>query len=1140
MAVGCPYKGLASFDDSDHDVQFFFGREREREIICANLMASKLTVLYGDTGVGKSSVLRAGVAHSLRARPEPLGVLVFDTWKDDPAAELVNALAATAGIEPRATLADTLEACSAKLGGDIYVILDGVEEYFLYHEGELGPGTFAFEFPEAVKRPGLRASFLLAVREDALAKLDRFKASIPNLFGNYLRLEHLDREAARRAVLGPVERYNELVDASLRMDVEPELVESVLDEVVTGRVEVGQAGRGAVRDREPAGDRIEAPYLQLVMQALWEAEEEAGSHVLRASTLRELGGAEAIVRAHLEGALDSLTAEQRDIASAVFDHLVTPSGTKIAHTVPDLARYAGVDEAALEPVMSALSRERILRPAAADGGAPRYEIYHDVLGETVLAWRTGHESERKLIVERQAATRRQRRLLTALGAGGVLLAMMAGVTVYAVTQRDEAQAQARNAQARQLDSAAINQLAIDPELSLALAAEAARLSPTPQAEETLRTASILSRQRAIFSARGPVNAAEYSPDGTRLLVASEDGSARLFDTRTRKRLLAVTHGDAVLVDASLSADGTRLVTAGHDGTARVWDVATGGRLWTVRHGGPVRSAAIDPTGSLVVTAGGRSAKIWRQGDLVATLPWNAPVAEAAFSPGGRLVLVTGNDSVARLYDAKTGKLVRALDQGGRVTSAAFGPGGGLLVTTGANETARIWRVRDGKLRRELKGHRGSVLDAAFSPRGYRLATASADGTGRIWDVQTGVPVASVGGHKGIVESVAFSPDGNFVVTGSTDRTARVAKADNGDGRALLAGHGDSVHTVAFSPDGSAVLTASADGTARIWDPAIQPQLGVVRRTGAPLAEAEYVGRQNLVIVAGPGWRALVMRADDGRLVRSIRARGPVQAVAATRDGKLLAVAGGRAVSVVRPEGPAVQLLHAEVVTAVAFAPDGGRIVTGGAQGTGRIWSVDGKLLDELGGHKEAITDVEFSSDGAFIATSSRDKTARIWSVDGKLVRSLRGHRDDVTSVAFSPDGQLVLTASRDHDGRLWDVETGALAQVLRAHFGEVSDASFSPDGRWILTAGPGTALLWQPGVQAPILPYGFGGHTAPLTSAVFDPAGRTVLTASRDGTVRTAQCEVCRGLDDLLEMTRAQLAGTGRMLTAEERERYGL
>ena len=115
-APSSPYKGLASFEDSELDALLFFGREREREIIAANLMASSLTVLYGETGVGKSSVLRAGVVRDLRALPEPLEVVVFDDWQDDPAAALRAQLAHAAGQEPADSLAETLERC-ATLGG---------------------------------------------------------------------------------------------------------------------------------------------------------------------------------------------------------------------------------------------------------------------------------------------------------------------------------------------------------------------------------------------------------------------------------------------------------------------------------------------------------------------------------------------------------------------------------------------------------------------------------------------------------------------------------------------------------------------------------------------------------------------------------------------------------------------------------------------------------------------------------------------------------------------------------------------------------------------------------------------------------------------------------------------------------------
>ena len=262
-----PYKGLRPFEDSPDDVEFFFGRERDREIISANLMASRLTVLYGESGAGKSSVLRAGVAHNLRAtaresteergRPE-LAVAVFDAWSDDPMPGLVDAVAeavrtargdSTLTAPELGSLADRLHAWSELLDGDLYVILDGVEEYFLYHEAEDGPGTFAAEFPEAVEGLAfVRASSSPCARTPWQSSTGSSRP-FPNLFGNYLRLEHLDRDAGRRAIAGPLERHNEL-EPDQAVAIEPELIEAVLDEVQTGRVELGQTGRGAVEVRE--------------------------------------------------------------------------------------------------------------------------------------------------------------------------------------------------------------------------------------------------------------------------------------------------------------------------------------------------------------------------------------------------------------------------------------------------------------------------------------------------------------------------------------------------------------------------------------------------------------------------------------------------------------------------------------------------------------------------------------------------------------------------------------------------------------------------------------------------------------------------------------------------------------------------
>jgi WD40 repeat protein len=1124
-----PYRGLAPFEDSDLDVLFFFGRDRERELIVANMMASRLTVLYGETGVGKSSILRAGVAHHLRSLEGPLAVVVFDDWRLEPASALARAVADSVGAEPVGSLADTLERCAALLDGELYVILDGVEEYFLYHDADAELYGFAGEFPEAVRRPGLRVSFLLSLREDALAKLDRFKGRIPNLFANYLRLEHLDREAARSAIVRPVERYAELVGADERVEIEPALVEAVLEEVAAGQVGLGQAGHGTV-DGGTTEDRVETPYLQLVMQRVWDEERTAGSRTLRLSTFRAVGGAEQIVRDHLHLAIETLDPDQQDLLAEAFDHLVTPSGTKIAHASADLARYAGVEEGALAPVLETLAAQRIVRPVADDAGTLRYEIYHDVLAEAVVAWRTEHDTERRVELERAAARRRHRRLLGVLAAALIALVAMAGVTLFALTQRSHARSQARKAHARELDASALAGLGVDPQESLSQAVQAARLQDTPQTEDVLRRSLLASRVRSVLRAGGPVTAALYSGDGRRIVTASLDGRARVYDAATHRLLRTLDHG-APIASAALSGNGRLVVTGGSDGVARVWDVGSGQSVRALHTGAPIRTVAVDETGARIATTGGTSAKLWRvdTGALVATTRMAKPVTDAVFSPDGRLVAVSGNSTSVLLVDARLGRVVRRLDHGDRITSVAFGPGEGLVVTTGADGVARLWDTETGKRVRQLRADAGEILDAAFSPRGTLIATVYSDGTGRVWSITSGAVLTTLVGHTNPVTGVAFSPDGFHVVTSSPDRTARVWKADNGDQLAVLVGHRESVGTATFSPDGKSVLTASEDGTARTWDPATEPRMRLVLRSSGPVAGASFAGGGDLSLVAGPGQSARLVRVADGGVVRTFHARRPVAAAAASPGGKLVAVAAGRRVTLfdLRSGGRKGQLVQPGGVSAVAFAPGGRELATAGSDGIGRIWTVDGDLLRRLGRGGSAITDIAFSPDGTLVATASTDANARIWSAGtGALRRTLSGHTDDVSSVMFSPDGRLVLTGSLDHDARLWDADSGSLVQKLRWHFGRVGDASFSPDGRWIVTAGPGTAQLWQPAIQAPLLPFGLGGHLRPLTSAVFGPDSRTVLTASQDGTVRTYRCEICGGIDELLPLADRRLAAT--------------
>jgi hypothetical protein len=392
-----PYAGLTPF--SEADAGFFFGREREEDVLLANLTASRLPILYGAMGVGKSSLLRAGLARRLRSEcaanladygVPKLAPVLFGSWgAGDPveklrsaiqaaAAELMPHLARSSGAAP-SRLDETIEASAQRVEGKVLVILDQFEEYFLYQRGDERDGGFAVELARAVNRPDLPVGFLICIRDDAVAKLIPLRELIPRLLDNFQHLEHLDREAARAAIIGPLEAYNRSARAGEELVIEPELVEAVLDEV-----------RGPTLDlwSEPGETRVDTSLLQVVMMRLWAEETRLGSHALRLETLERLGHAERIVAGAVEGPLAALAPEDQRLVAEILHYLVTPSGMTIAHTARDLALFTKTDEQRLVRVLAQLSSARILRrePPAAGQLEIRFRVHHDVLVVPLREW----------------------------------------------------------------------------------------------------------------------------------------------------------------------------------------------------------------------------------------------------------------------------------------------------------------------------------------------------------------------------------------------------------------------------------------------------------------------------------------------------------------------------------------------------------------------------------------------------------------------------------------------------------------------------------------------------------------------------------------------------------------------------------
>jgi WD40 repeat protein len=952
-----PYKGLNAFEDTKLDALLFFGRERETEIVVANLIASRLTVLYGPSGVGKSSLLRAAVARSLRALPEEPLVVVFSSWSEDPNAALAEAVAEASGLETKASVVAALE--EAQSGRDVYLVLDQAEEYFLYHADDSGPGSFSEALP-AVLATLPRVNVLVSLREDSLAKLDRFAGRVPSLFGNTLRLDRLDRSAARAAVLRPAERYAELTGETVI--VEPALVERVLDEVGAGQIEPALGGLGAV---EGAGNgaRIEAPYLQLVMQRLWDEEHAAEATTLRAATLDRLGGAQHIVEEHLEGAMAKLTAEQKDVAARIFNHLVTPSGTKISHEVPDLADFAQVSEAELAPLLSTLSERRILR-SVDEGEATRFEIFHDVLAQPVLAWRAGHEAERELARQQEAADRRQRRLLQVIAVGAVLLAVMGATTVYAFSKRAEARDQARLAKANELVANADAELDRDPELGLLLALEAARIVPGDRSERALRDALLRSRVRAVAELRAPVLAATMR-SGEVVSVTDEGAVIRVSPT-SPGTTETVSTGTAAS-SASFADDGTALVT-GQDGRLRV--VAPSGHVRTIASVRTAVGGAISADGTKVIV----------------------------LEPGG-----------ARLVETDTGATRHRYAHPGART-AAFSPDNRRVATGGVDDTVRVWSGQSGRRVHTLTEHAGNAVAVAFSPDGEFVASASTDGTGRVWRTGDWGLSSILTGHTNALTNVSFSGDGEHVVTTGKDGTARVSHTETGDELFVLAGHRNWVESAAFSgAAGSPIVTAGPDGTVRVWDGVFQPELDELAQVGAPVTDLA-AGDDRVIVWTADG-RARTLDVGSGEVLdvepapkrRPRRVEGP-DGRSATMRGRLV---------VVRQDGETATLTgHRDRVTAVTFSPQGALLATTSRDQVARIWSLSTNELVRSLQHNTEVRDAEFSPDGRWLVTATL--RAGLWDAQaGENVLRLQGHDGPITAVAFDSSGGKILTGGDD-------------------------------------------------------------------------------------------------------------------------------
>ncbi len=637
-----------------------------------------------------------------------------------------------------------------------------------------------------------------------------------------------------------------------------------------------------------------------------------------------------------------------------------------------------------------------------------------------------------------------------------------------------------------------------------------------------------------------VHAAQFSPDGKRIVTASWDKTARVWDAQSGKPLTEPMKHEGAVKSAWFSPDGKWVATYSEDitapernrtlsdYTAQIWDAQSGKPLDDVDAG---YSAQFSPDGKRIVTASGDAARVWDvQSGKPLTKPMKGGVDSAQFSPDGKRILTVSEDA-AQVWDAQSGEpLTKPWKFNRAVVSARFSSDGKRILTSSFGG-GQVWDAQSGRsLMRATYADGGSgtadVLSIQFSPDGNRILIMSWDrlelmGRVKVFDAQSGKPLPpterlkQVGGfgfeivqfkleQAGEFESAQFSPDGKRMVTTSWDHTARVWDVQRG--KALT----DGMPRGHFSPDGKRIVTPSGDA-AQVWDAQSGQPLTVTMKHDGAVSDAQFSPDGKRVVTASGhmgttirGGTAQVWNAQSGQpLTGPMKHDDWVDSAQFSPDGKRILTMTGAAAWVW--DAQSGQLLSGPLkpVDSARFSPDGKQIVTTAETGA-RVWdAMSGKPLTSPWKDDPKVQSAQFSPDGKRIVTASEDNTSKVWDAQTgqSLIEPLK-HENAVESAQFSPDGKRIVTASRDFTARVWDAQTGQPLTGPLKHDGTVFSAQFSPDGKRIVTASGhwgrailgGAARVWDAQSGQPLTePF---RHDSLVLSAEFTPDGKRIVSTS--------------------------------------------
>lgn len=1012
-----PYRFLDKY--TEQDTLIFFGRNHYIRTLykrMTNPNASAIILLSGQSGVGKSSLLEAGLLPRLKASK-----FTVQHIRRNANIGFHQQLPKLLNAHSNKTILSNWKKVEKNTGKPFYIILDQVEEVFL-------DSSIEEEWKQLLAQ--LKSLFNVPKQERPLGKLI---LSFRKEYYTDISISLKNKELAFENIL--LERMNkrDIIEV-----VEGLVSTKQLQNRYNLSIEEGLSNRIADLLLQDSQSSI-APVLQIILSKLWQTQSKQINKKFTHAQFTQLQQKGILLDDFFEQQMAHIRiwneeVEHSGLALDILNYHTTENNTARTRTLEQLREEYTHQEAILEELTNQLQRHALL--ASVDKHSKR--LAHDTLAKVVReevrksnkpgqrAWRiletkmkdynldedntilglnelnlveSGQKAMRlwtckeEALIAKSRAYRacvekdKRRKKITGWAMIGLIL-LIIGLLTWTVFQAD------RQAYISSYTSEALLLTKTDPKAALSAIEKAL--------EKELNNANTLQVRHDIWSENefydkvlkhpAPVTSVAIAPNDS--LIASVAAKTIYFWNR-----------DGEILDSLVVGSDIKALTFSPNGQQFAIGTAQDAQLWTAQ-------------------------KPYRKINTMLHPDW---VNAIVFSPDGQLLFTAGRDGIARLFDINGKELLQLATHQGEIADVAFSGIGNILLTGSWDGTAKLWN-RSGVLLYTLDAHQDRILSVQFSENTNKILTTSRDKTAMLWDINANV-LHQFKGHKKRVNTAHLLQNDEFILTTSDDYTLQLWDTI-ANPISTYKGHQNFVHDVAVSKDGRWFVSVSEDKTARIWRVESKVEQFIGDATDNTVTDIA-ISKDGKYIMTGMG-SSEEIELDEGFnfdldldfLLESY----PQAAFLWRKDGE----------SVCKFEG------HQSDITAVAIASDNQVFLTASKDSTIRLWNDKGEQISSPLQHPDEVVDVVFNTDNKQIISACLDGYIRFWNRDGKLLNELFISTELITSLESSMDGISLFIS--DYAGKIQTyTHQTQLLDTLFQEESPISSMCISPKNNYILT-----------------------------------------------------------------------------------------